>query len=81
MQFLGQIVGLHLLRTTRPDVTLPFRMWFYPLPSLVAAAGWTFILVARHQYLLPSLAVLVSGTLAYALWRGIHRLNGRARDA
>ncbi len=76
VQFLGQIVGLHVLRTTRPEVAMPFRMWLYPLPSIVAAAGWTFILVARHQYLLPSLAVLVSGTVAFALWRGVGRWTG-----
>ena len=36
IQFVAQIVGLHVLRTTRPDIILPFRMWLYPLPSLVA---------------------------------------------
>ena len=75
VQFLGQIFGLHLLRTTRSDVRLPFRMWFYPLPSLIAVTGWVFILVARHEYLAPAMVVLVSGALVYPLWR---RLVGGA---
>jgi len=71
VQFLGQIFGLHLLRTTRPDVPLPFRMWLYPLPSLIAVAGWLFILVARQEYLVPAGVVLASGALVYPLWRRI----------
>ena len=71
VQFLGQIFGLHLLHTTRPDVRLPFRMWLYPLPSLIAVSGWLFILVARQEYLIPAGVVLASGALVYPLWRRI----------
>lgn len=39
VQFIGQIVALHVLRRTQPDVILPFRMWCYPLPSVVALVG------------------------------------------
>jgi amino acid transporter len=69
VQFLGQIFGLHLLRVTRPDVKLPFRMWVYPIPSALAVVGWVFILLAKKEYLLPALVVLASGTLVYPLWR------------
>jgi amino acid transporter len=73
IQFLGQILGLHLLRTTRPDIKLPFRMLLYPLPSLIAVVGWVFLLVAQHQYLPPALFVLVSGAIAYPVWRAFQR--------
>jgi APA family basic amino acid/polyamine antiporter len=69
VQFLGQIVGLHLLHTTRPDVKLPFRMWLYPIPSLIAAAGWLFVLVAQYQLLPIALAVVGSGIVIYPIWR------------
>jgi amino acid transporter len=70
VQFLGQIAALHVLRTSRPDVPLPFRMWLYPLPSLVATVGWTFVLVSQGwTYLLAGAAVVLSGMAAYALWR------------
>jgi amino acid transporter len=69
VQFLGQIIGLHLLHVRQPEVRLPFRMWLYPLPSLVAAIGWIYILVAQYEFLIPALGVLVSGAIVYPVWR------------
>jgi tetraacyldisaccharide 4'-kinase len=69
VQFIGQIVALHVLRRTRPEDSLPFRMWLYPLPSLAALAGWIFLLVtAKAQVLSIAGGVLISGCLAYAVW-------------
>jgi amino acid transporter len=66
VQFLGQIVALHVVRTTRPDIELPFRMWLYPIPSLIAALGWIFVLVTADQTaLLMSLGVVLSGVVVY----------------
>jgi amino acid transporter len=68
VQFIGQIAALHVVRVTRPDIVLPFRMWLYPLPSLIALVGWLFVLgTAGWQILLLSLAVVVSGVLAFAV--------------
>jgi amino acid transporter len=67
IQFIGQIFAIHVVRRegTHP---LPFRMWFYPLPSLVALIGWSFLLVTSEGYLLSLLfAVYGSGLLAYIL--------------
>ncbi|HZV77057.1 MAG TPA: amino acid permease [Candidatus Babeliales bacterium] len=44
IQGIAQIVALGLLRARR--VHLPFRMPLYPLPALVALAGWTWAFVA-----------------------------------
>ncbi len=69
VQFIGQIVALHVLRTRRPDVVLPFRMWLYPLPSLMALAGWLFVLgMAEAKFWLGALGVIVSGCAAFAIW-------------
>jgi len=76
VQFIGQIAALHILRTTRPDVRMPFRMWLYPLPSLIALAGWVFVFVmAKPKILFISLAVLASGCLAYAVWQIVQYMN------
>jgi amino acid transporter len=67
VQFIGQIFALHVVRRegTRP---LPFRMWLYPLPSLIALTGWTFLLVTSKGYLLSLLlGVYGSGLLAFML--------------
>lgn len=66
VQFLGQIAGLHLVRTTRPDIELPFRMWLYPIPSLIASIGWIYVLATADRYALQlSLGVVVSGAMVY----------------
>jgi amino acid transporter len=44
LQFGLQAAGLLWLRATRPEVRRPFRMWFYPLPALVALAGFAIVL-------------------------------------
>jgi amino acid transporter len=69
VQFIGQIFGLHLLRKTRPDVALPFRMWLYPLPSLIALGGWLFVALEQLDYMLAALAVLGSGAVVFPLWQ------------
>ena len=69
IQFIGQIVGLHLLRTMRPDVPLPFRMWFYPLPSIIALAGWTFVMCSDVSLLLSAVGVAIAGVLVFFVWQ------------
>ena len=71
VQFVAQIIGLHFLRKTRPDVVLPFRMWLYPLPSLLALAGWLFVLGTRVDLLWMVLGVIASGVAVFYffLWR------------
>lgn len=55
-----------LLRLKRPDVRRPFRMWLYPLPSMVAGAGWLYIVVTSGlPYILGGLAALALGITAY----------------
>ena len=69
IQFVGQIVALHVLRTTRPDVSLPFRMWAYPLPSLIALVGWLFLIGTSNLWMLAgALGVIGSGCLAFVVW-------------
>ena len=70
MQFIGQICGVHFIRTRRPDIARPFRMWLYPLPSLVALAGWSYIFVTSGwRFALYGVLVLASGVVAFAVWR------------
>ena len=43
-------VGVILLRIWRPEMRRPFRMWLYPLPALLASAGFLFILFNRVNW-------------------------------
>jgi amino acid transporter len=66
---LGAVVAPTLLRKLRPDIRLPFRMWLYPLPSLIAFAGWTYIVATSGSvYILSALGLLGIGIGAY-FWR------------
>jgi hypothetical protein len=69
VQFIGQIGALHWLRTKRPDIERPFRMWLYPLPSVIALAGWSYVyLTSGWTYVIYGLGVVASGVAAFAVW-------------
>jgi amino acid transporter len=69
VQFMGQIVGLVLLRRQRPDLPRPFRMWLYPLPALVALCGWIFVFATTQLEVIAfGLAVLAAGCVAFLVW-------------
>src|SRR6202012_1583226 len=40
LQYLLQQIGVIVLRVRRPDLPRPFRIWLYPLPPLLALAGF-----------------------------------------
>jgi amino acid transporter len=68
LQFFLQQAGVILLRVQRPELARPFRMPLYPLPPLVAMAGFVFILVNRPKALgglAVAAGIAVSGTLIY----------------
>jgi len=74
VQFIVQAVGLIVLRSRRPDMPRPFRMWLYPLPALLAIAGFAFILLARKDFLREvryAVAILIVGLAIYLVrsWR------------
>ncbi|HEY2019017.1 MAG TPA: amino acid permease, partial [Bryobacteraceae bacterium] len=70
IQFIGQIFALHYFRKHRQDVPRPFRMWLYPLPSVIAFVGWLYIfLTSGWIYVGFGLATLIAGIGAYALWQ------------
>jgi amino acid transporter len=76
IQFIGQIAALEVLRRTRPDVPLPFRMWLYPLPSVLALVGWLYVFVTSGwTFVLCGLGVLASGVVAFEVWRRRVRQN------
>jgi amino acid transporter len=68
LQYVLQQVGVMVLRARRPEMRRPFRVWLYPLPPLLALAGFLFILFSRHQAereFLYSVVVAALGSLLY----------------
>ncbi len=68
-QFVGQAVGVMLLRRRRPDLPRPWRMPLYPLPCLLAMAGWLYLYASSGLlYVALGAATLVLGVGAFFLW-------------
>ena len=69
VQFMGQVVGLMLLRRRQPDMPRPYRMWLYPVPALVALLGWIFVFATTQlEVILFGLGVLAAGCAAFLVW-------------
>jgi amino acid transporter len=70
LQFLLQAVGLIILRSRYPEVQRPFRMWLYPVPALLASAGFVFVLFSRTNSLTQvryAAVILISGLIVYSI--------------
>jgi amino acid transporter len=75
LQFFLQQFGVILLRIRRPDLPRPFRIPLYPLPPLLAIAGFAFVLFDPHRAqakggsalfeIAGAAAIAISGTLIY----------------
>jgi len=70
VQFLVQAVGLIVLRIRQPEMPRPFRMWLYPLPALLASAGFLFILFNRVNWqkeVRYAAVILLTGVVIYLI--------------
>jgi amino acid transporter len=75
LQFSLQQIGVILLRIRRPDLPRSFRIPLYPLPPIVAMAGFAFMLFDPRRAhakggsglfeLYGAIAIAISGTLIY----------------
>jgi amino acid transporter len=74
VQFLGQVVAVVLLRRHRPEMPRPYRMWLYPLPLVLATAGWLFVLVtldaAVLKFVAGAMGAGIGAFLAWSWWTG-----------
>lgn len=70
VQFIAQIVGLMILRATRPDVPRPFKMWLYPVPAIVALLGFLYVMFMRDGFakqLKYALVLIAVGLVIYLI--------------
>ncbi|MFL5613972.1 MAG: APC family permease [Gemmatimonadaceae bacterium] len=69
VQFMGQVVGLMLLRRQAPEMPRPYRMWLYPVPAFVALLGWIFVFATTDlRVILFGTGVLALGCLTFMIW-------------
>ena len=69
VQFMGQVVGLMLLRRHAPGMTRPYGMWLYPVPAFIALFGWIFVFATTDvRVILFGVGVLALGCLTFLVW-------------
>jgi amino acid transporter len=68
LQFMAQCVAVIVLRKRAPGGTGSFRMPFFPLPALIALAGWSYIVCTSGlRYIGIGFALLACGIIAFLL--------------
>jgi amino acid transporter len=69
VQFIGQIGAVLWLRRRAPEMNRPFRMWLFPLPALVALAGWIFLFATSGRAtMIYAAGVVAVGIVLYLVW-------------
>lgn len=68
IQFVGQAVGVILLRKKNGTTQLPYKMPLYPLPVILAIVLWLWIFYSTGTaFMLAGLLVISTGLLAFLL--------------
>ena len=72
VQFIGQIAALTILRKKQPRLKRPYKQWLYPVPSIIALAGWIYIFQgAGWSAIRIMLAWTGLGVVAFLIWARI----------
>ena len=66
IQFIGQAIGLLILRRSRTKSDFPYKMPWFPIPVYLAIILWLGILVSTGMYMvMTGLVVITAGLLVY----------------
>jgi amino acid transporter len=78
IQFIGQSIGLVLLRQRSGTSRLPFKMWLYPVPVILSVCIWLFLFVSTGWFALWGSLIAVIGAVVFFLSQ---RLRNKVRGA
>ncbi|MBS1577839.1 MAG: amino acid permease [Bacteroidetes bacterium] len=65
VQFIGQSIGVVLLRKRLGSESLPFRMWLYPLPVILSIIVWLYLFVSTGWFAFMGTLIAVIGVIVY----------------
>jgi amino acid transporter len=68
VQFIGQAVGVMLLRRRWSLQRLPFKMWVYPLPAVLSMTGWFWLFWQTGPARKWGLLQIALGVVAFLIW-------------
>jgi fructoselysine transporter len=75
IQFIGQAVGVILLRDRFGTTGLPFKMWLFPLPVILSIAIWVFLFLSTGWFALWGSLIAATGIIIYAITKDLRREN------
>ncbi len=67
VQFIGQGVGVMLLRNKFGTEALPFKMWLFPVPVIVSILIWIFLFISTGWFALWGSLIALLGIGVYFL--------------
>lgn len=73
VQFIGQGVGVSLLRKRFGTANLPFKMWLFPIPVILSIAIWLFLFVSTGWFALGGSLIALTGVGVYFLSRVVKK--------
>jgi fructoselysine transporter len=65
VQFIGQAVGVALLRERFGSKNLPFKMWLFPFPVIISIAVWLFLFLSTGRFALYGSLITIAGIAVY----------------
>lgn len=73
IQFMGQAVGVILLREKFGSRELPFKMWLFPLPVIVSLSIWLFLFVSTGWFAIWGSLIAIAGVITYTITRDLRK--------
>jgi fructoselysine transporter len=67
IQFIGQAVGVVLLRKRDGTKDLPYKMWLFPLPVILSVIIWLFLFVHTGWFALWGSLIIIAGVIVFYL--------------
>ncbi|MGH3165816.1 MAG: hypothetical protein ACRDN0_07960, partial [Trebonia sp.] len=66
---------LTILRHKQPGLKRPYRQWLYPVPSILALAGWIYIFQASGWAAIRVAIIwTVLGVIAFLIWARVEHV-------
>lgn len=65
VQFVGQAVGIIMLRRKWASERFPFKMWLYPIPAVLAIILWLALFVATGWKMLFGVIAILAGVIVF----------------
>jgi amino acid transporter len=73
VQFIGQAVGIILLRQRYGSKDLPFKMWLFPIPVILSIAVWIFLFWSTGLFALWGGLIAIAGIIVYFIKENLVR--------